>query len=133
MPSSSNCAPVYQKPCCYDVDSDHRRKAAKKRDIEAWKGQNDALGTIVASIWSSTDAEVAEIGQHIRADESIDIVAKSLKKRIIMLEHSGVTSAEGDPSNFIGRASNVSGMVKHMDISQVLAWFQTANALLCIS
>ena len=113
-PDCSTCTAVYQTSCCYDVDSDHRRKAALKRDIEALKGQNDALGIIVASIRSSTDAEVAEIIQQIRADEDLDSIADSLKKNVMLPERSRDKSAEGELSNMIGRPSmDASGVVKH--------------------
>ena len=85
-----------------------------KRDIEALKGQNDALSIIVASIRSSTNAEVAEIVQQIRADEDLDSIAESLKKNVTLPERSNVKSAEGDLSNLIGRPSiDASGVVKH--------------------
>lgn len=114
MPNCSTCTAVYQTPCFYDVDSDHRRKAALKRDIEALKGQNDALGIIVASIRSSTDTEVAEIVQQIRADEDLDSIAESLKKNVVLPERSGAKSAEGELSNLIGRPSiDALGVVKH--------------------
>ncbi|CAF9926531.1 MAG: hypothetical protein ALECFALPRED_003464 [Alectoria fallacina] len=114
MPNCSTCTAVYQTPCFYDVDSDHRRKAALKRDIETLKGQNDALGIIVASIRSSTDAEVAEIVQQIRADEDLDNIAESLKKNVMLHDRSGAKSAEGELSNLLGRPSiDASGVVKH--------------------
>lgn len=93
-----------------------------KRDIEALKGQNDALGIIVASIRSSSDAEVAEIVQQIRADEDLDIIAESLKKNVMLPERSGAKSAEenmsksaeAELSNLIGRPSiDASGVFKH--------------------
>lgn len=85
-----------------------------KRDIEALKGQNDALGVIVASIRSSSDAEVAEIVQQIRADEDLDIIAESLKKNMTPLETSETKSAERDLSILIGRPSiDALGVVKH--------------------
>ena len=78
------------------------------------KGQNDALGIIVASIRSSTNAEVAEIVQQIQADEDLDSIAESLKKNVTLPERSNVESAEGDLSNLIGRPSmDASGVVKH--------------------
>ena len=114
MPTCSTCTAVYRTHCFYDVDSDHRRKAALKRDIEALKGQNDALGIIVASIRSSTDAEVTEIVQQIRADEDLDGIAESLKRNVMLPEGSGAKTAEGDLSNLIGRPSiDASGVVKH--------------------
>ena len=114
MPDCSTCTAVYQTTCCYDVDSDHRRKAALKRDIEALKGQNDALSIIVASIRSSTDAEVAEIVQQIRADEDLENIAESLRKPEVLPERSCPKAAEGEFSNLIGRPSiDASGVVKH--------------------
>ena len=85
-----------------------------KRDIEALKGQNDALGIIVASIRSSTDAEVAEIVQQIRADEDLDGIAESLKNNVMLPERSGAKLAEKELSKFIGRPSiDASGVVKY--------------------
>lgn len=103
MPNCSTCIAVYQTPCFYDVDSDHRRKAALKRDIEQLKGQNDALGVIFAAIRSSTDAEVAEIVQQIRADEDLENLAEKLRKIVMLPERSGTTTAEGELSNLMGR------------------------------
>ena len=78
------------------------------------KGQNDALGVIVASIRSSTDAEVAEIVQQIRADEDLDNLAENLKKNVMLPEHSTAKTAEGDLSNFMGHPSlDAAGVVKH--------------------
>ena len=105
---------MYQTPCSYDVDSDHRRKAALKRDIETLKGRNDALGVIVASIRSSTDAEVSEIVQQIRSDEDLDALAESLKRNVTLPERSNAKTAEGELSNLIGRPSlDAAGVVKH--------------------
>lgn len=105
---------MYQTSCSYDIDSDHRRKAALKRDIETLKGQKDALGIIVASIRSSTDAEVAEIVQQIRADEDLDNLAETLRKNVMLPDRSNVKSAEGELSNLIGRPSlDNLGVLRH--------------------
>ena len=69
---------------------------------------------IVASIRSSTDAEVAEIVQQIRADEDLDTLAETLKKNVTLLERFGAKTAEGELSNMIGRPSlDASGVVRH--------------------
>lgn len=95
------------------MESDHRRKAALKRDIEQLKGQNDALGVIVASIRSSTEAEVADIVQQIRADEDLDNLAEQLKKNVMLPERSSARTAEGELSNLVGRpAVDSSGVVR---------------------
>lgn len=78
------------------------------------KGQNDALGVIVASIRSSSDAEVADIVQQIRADEDLDLIAESLKKNLTPLENIEPKSAERELSILIGRPSiDALGVVKH--------------------
>ena len=113
MPNCSTCTAVYHTPCAYDVEGDHRRKAALRRDIEALKEQNGALGIIVASIRSSSESEVADIVQQIRADEDLDAIAESLKKNVTLLERSDAKSAEGDLSNLIGNPlSDEMGVLK---------------------
>lgn len=105
---------MYQTPCSYDVDSDQRRKAALKRDIETLQGQKDALEIIVASIRSSADAEVAEIVQQIRADEDLDSLAETLKKNDMLPERSNANTAEGELSNLIGLPSlDAAGVFRH--------------------
>ena len=114
MPNCSTCTAVYHTPCAYDVDGDHRRKAALRRDIEALKEQNGALGVIVASIRSSTESEVEDIVQQIRADEDLETIAESLKRNVTLLERSDAKPAEGDLSNMIGSPSpDQMGVFKH--------------------
>ena len=85
-----------------------------KRDIEALKGQNDAFGIIVASIRSSTNAEVAEIVQQIRSDEDLDNIAESLRRNVTLPQRSSQNPVEVDLSNLIGRPSmDALGVVKH--------------------
>ncbi|KAL6714818.1 hypothetical protein ACLMJK_007078 [Lecanora helva] len=58
--------------------------------------------------------EVAEIVQQIRADEDLDNLAESLKRNIMLPDHSSTKSAEGELSNLIGRPSlDAAGVVKH--------------------
>ena len=113
-PTCSTCTAVYQTPCSYDVDSDHRRKAALKQDIQHLRGQNDALRVIVASIRSSTDAEVTDIVQQIRSDENLEAIAQSLRNEPLPERSSTTSVAEGELSNFIGRPSfDPDGVVRH--------------------
>ena len=108
------------------MDGDHRRKAALKRDIEALKEQNGALGVIVASIRSSTDSEVADIVQQIRADENLETIADSLKRNITLPERSDLKCAEGDLSNLIGHpSSDESGVIKHFGSTSNLGLVNT--------
>lgn len=117
MPNCSTCIAVYQTPCSYDVDSDHRRKAALKRDIETLKGEKDSLGVIVAAIKTLSDTEVADIVQQIRAEEDLENLAETLKKNVnnvMLLERSNTKSVEGDLSNLIGHPSlDAAGVAKH--------------------
>jgi len=129
MPDCSTCVAVYQTPCFYDIDSDHRRKAALKRDITTLEGRNSSLNIIFRSIRTSSESEVAEIVQQIRAEEGIDIdvLAESLEKNKLLSERSeryespgrlersgqseqsetsGGKSAEGELSNLIGRPAH---------------------------
>lgn len=85
-----------QTECAYDVNSDHRRNAASKRDIETLKKRNDALGIIITSIKSSTDAEVAGIVQHIGVSEDYEHIAEMVKRTGLLPIYSEPNSLEGD-------------------------------------
>ena len=113
-PSCSTCTAVYHTECLYDIDSDHRRKGALKRDIESLKERNGALAVIVNSIRSSSETEVAEIVQQIRADENLEALAESLKRNILLPRRSGSQSLEADLSDIMGRPSlSRSGQTRH--------------------
>ena len=105
---------MYHTECVYDIDSDHRRKGALKRDIETLRERNGALGIIVASIRSSSDSEVADIVRQIRADENLDTIADSLRKNMLLPRRSDSHSLEGDFSDLIGKAFvSRSGETRH--------------------
>lgn len=98
----------------YDIDSDHRRKGALKRDIETLRERNGALGIIVASIRSSTEAEVADIVQQIRADENLEAIAEALKRNVTLPSRSNSQTLEGDFSDLMGKPSlDESGETRH--------------------
>lgn len=77
--------------------------------------QNGALAVIVAAIRSSTDSEVTDIVQQIRAEEDLESLAELLKRNIIITERTDTQSREADLSNLIGNPSmdEESGVVKH--------------------
>ncbi|KAI4125685.1 MAG: hypothetical protein LQ347_005275 [Umbilicaria vellea] len=113
-PSCSTCTAVYHTDCVYDIDSDHRRKGALKRDIETLRERNGALGIIVASIRSSSDSEVADIVQQIRADENLEAIADSLKKNVFLPRRAASHSLEGDLSDIMGKSLlSQSGEFRH--------------------
>ena len=89
--------------CIYNVNSDHRRNAAFKRDVETLQERNDALSIIVASIRSSADAEVTDIVQRIRANEDYERIAETARRTDMLPKHSESNSLEGDLSCRLGR------------------------------
>lgn len=98
----------------YDIDSDHRRKGALKRDIQTLRERNGALGIIVASIRSLSEAEVADIVQQIRADENLEVIAESVKKNVPLPKRSDSQSLEGDLSDLMGKpALDEAGETRH--------------------
>ena len=114
VPSCSTCTAVYHTECVYDIDSDHRRKAALKRDIATLRERNGALGVIVASIRTSTDSEVADIVQQIRADENLEAIADSINKNMTLPCRSNSHTLEGDLSDVMGkRTLDGSGETRH--------------------
>ncbi|KAL7272218.1 hypothetical protein RUND412_004985 [Rhizina undulata] len=79
-PACSTCTAVYQTPCQYDIDGDHRRKGALKRDIEQLKEKNDSLGNIIANIRSAPESQLEDIIRHIRSNGSMGEIAKTIKE-----------------------------------------------------
>ena len=67
---------------------------------------------IVTAIKSSSDAEVADIVQQIRANESLDTIAETLRRNVTLPENYH-GSAEGELSNLIGRPAFDAIGVKH--------------------
>ncbi|TKA51666.1 hypothetical protein B0A49_12921 [Cryomyces minteri] len=87
---------VYHTECAYDIDSDHRRKGALKRDIESLRERNGALGVIVASIRSLPESDVADIVSHIRVDDDLDALAESLRRSVNLPRQSDSQTLEAD-------------------------------------
>ncbi|EME38553.1 hypothetical protein DOTSEDRAFT_75913 [Dothistroma septosporum NZE10] len=87
LPSCSTCIAVYRTECCYDADSDHRRKGALKRDIQSLQQQNDALDVIVASLRSLPEQESIALLHSLRGDSNPNALADSLRSNM-RLPHS---------------------------------------------
>ncbi|KAL5399977.1 hypothetical protein PMIN03_012588 [Paraphaeosphaeria minitans] len=77
-PACSACAAVYNTPCVYDPNSDHRRKGVYKKDIEGLKTRNSTLHTLIQAILNYPDEHVAPLVQQIRTCESLDAVAEAI-------------------------------------------------------
>ena len=76
--------------------------------------RNGALGIIVASIRSSSEAEVADIVQQIRADENLEVIAESLKRNRPLPGRSDSQTLEGDFSDLMGKpALDEAGETRH--------------------
>ena len=120
QPTCSTCTAVYTTPCFYDSESDHRRKSALNKDIATLKGENESLVTIIKSIKSSSDAEVADIVQRIRANENLDVIAEKLQNYVTLPDISDM-SLRGELSNqFIGRAAFEGGTIRAYGLSSNL-------------
>ncbi len=65
--------------------------------------RNGALGIIVASIRSSSESEVADIVQRIRADENLEAIADSLKKSTPLPSRTDSQTLEGVFSDLMGK------------------------------
>ncbi|KAJ4351529.1 uncharacterized protein N0V89_006872 [Didymosphaeria variabile] len=77
-PACSACAAVYNTPCVYDPNSDHRRKGVYKKDIEGLKTRNSTLQTLIQAILNYPEDDVAPLVQQIRTCESLDAVAEAI-------------------------------------------------------
>lgn len=72
------------------------------------------MGIIVASIRSSSDSEVADIVEQIRADENLEAIADSLKQNVLLPRRSASQSLEGDLSDIMGKSLlSPSGEIRH--------------------
>jgi hypothetical protein len=87
---------VYGSDCFYDIDSDHRRKGALKRDISQLKNDLGPRNAILDAIRKGSEADVDDIIQLIRSnqDENWDSIAESAKKITS-------SSAEKKPSAYL--------------------------------
>ena len=103
QPNCSTCTAVYKTPCRYDVDDDHRRKGALRRDIAALTEEKESLITIIEAIKSYSDTEVAEIIQHIRANESLVVVAETLGKHPALPDATRLSVHPDLPDQFRGQ------------------------------
>ncbi|KAF2227106.1 fungal-specific transcription factor domain-containing protein [Elsinoe ampelina] len=80
-PACAACLQVYNTPCIYDPNSDHRRKGVYKRDIEGLKTKESTLQTIVQAILNYPEDEVPDLVRQIRTCESLDEVAETIVAR----------------------------------------------------
>jgi hypothetical protein len=82
QPSCHACTIVYGSDCFYDIDSDHRRKGALKRDISQLKSELGPINAILDAIKKGSEADVDDIIQLIRSnqDENWDLTAESARK-----------------------------------------------------
>ncbi|KAI9771358.1 MAG: hypothetical protein M1840_002328 [Geoglossum simile] len=104
IPACATCSAVYFSECGYDVQSDHRRKGALKRDLETLKERNDSLGIIFEAIKSASDVELAEIVHQIRSNEDLEPLAESLRQNVPLPDGLGSPpSFEGDLSEIMGK------------------------------
>jgi hypothetical protein len=69
---------VYNTPCVYDPNSDHRRKGVYKKDIANLKTRNSTLQTLVQAILNYPEEDVAALVHQIRTCESLDAVADGI-------------------------------------------------------
>ena len=73
---------MYSTQCYYDLDSDHRRKGALKRDIAQLKEELGAQVTILDALKCAGDADIDDIVNLLRTnpDESYESIAESVQR-----------------------------------------------------
>ncbi|KAL5443307.1 hypothetical protein PMIN05_003715 [Paraphaeosphaeria minitans] len=76
-PVCATCTAVYKTPCHYDADSESRRtKAGTKRETATTRAPaNDSAHFLLHTIRTLPEADVHELIQHIRKDQSVDVAA----------------------------------------------------------
>ncbi|KAI9790435.1 MAG: hypothetical protein M1835_000964 [Candelina submexicana] len=101
---------------------DHRRKGALKRDIESLRERNGALGIIVAALRTSCDSKVSDILHQLRADEDLEVIAKSVGQSVRSVAAPELMSLEGDLSNLLGKPGTATGgETRHFGLTSSLS------------
>lgn len=77
---------MYSTQCYYDLDSDHRRKGALKRDIAQLKEELGAQATILDALKRAGDADIDDIVNLLRSnpDESYESIAESVQRMTLV-------------------------------------------------
>jgi Fungal specific transcription factor domain len=106
-PACESCSIVYKTHCAYDIDSDHRRKGALKRDIRQLEEENEKRDIILDALRKGTEADVDDIIQLIRSDESYDSIIETIKRMPIKPAPKPEASPtlEGELAAFTGKPS----------------------------
>lgn len=102
QPACNACTSVYGSQCYYDIDSDHRRKGALKRDIAQLKEELSSQNVILDAIKRGTEADVDDIIQLVRAhpEESYDFIAENIQRMSISANKKEPGGLEGELANF---------------------------------
>ncbi|CAG8979414.1 hypothetical protein HYALB_00012447 [Hymenoscyphus albidus] len=104
------------KACFYDIDSDHRRKGALKRDIAQLKDDLGPRNAILEAIRKGSEADVDDIVQLIRSnpDDTWDSIAEGVKKiSISALQKTAPSSyLEGELQDFAIKTSTKLGNIR---------------------
>ncbi|RDL38004.1 Zn2 DNA-binding protein [Venustampulla echinocandica] len=81
QPACHACTTAYHSECYYDIDSDHRRKGALKRDIAQLKEDLGPRNAILDAIRKGSESVVDDIIELIRSnpDESWDSIAERVE------------------------------------------------------
>ncbi|KAH6663396.1 fungal-specific transcription factor domain-containing protein [Halenospora varia] len=116
QPACHACTAVYSSQCYYDIDSDHRRKGALKRDIAQLKDEIGPRNAILDAIRKGSEADVDDIVQLIRSnpDESWATIAESVKKINLSGNEKTAPSSylEGELTEFSVKATPKSGDIR---------------------
>jgi hypothetical protein len=115
-PSCNACTSVYDTKCEYDIDSDHRRKGALKRDIKSLTDQKGTLNSILDAIRNGSDSDVDDIIQMMRSspDESYESISQSIQKMSLTPKKTEPATLEGELAEFAGKSSlDKSGETRH--------------------
>ncbi|CAI6332507.1 unnamed protein product [Periconia digitata] len=119
-PACSACAAVYNTPCIYDPNSDHRRKGVYKNDIDNLKTRNTTLQTLIQAILNYPEDEVTSLVRQIRTCESLDAVADAIiAKENGEGDDEEPLDPEGVGDEGVGRGDHSDGSVKPTFESQL--------------
>lgn len=70
---------MYRTDCSYNQNTDHRHKAALRKDIPSLQAKNTALDVVISSLYALPELEATVLFQNLRRGKRLDSLAEAPK------------------------------------------------------